>query len=214
MTSPSSFTARLRGKLTDWSDDDEDIVPKKVERSLSVTPEEDVNTESRELSPVEPSPPKIMPARKRIVRASCLDSDDEDEPYRFTKVAKVEQTPASPKVKTFRDPSPIEVVSPVREYNHTRVPRSSAPSPSGPAMQAAVQPGCTQLSDGKSRFLAYNMLGSISRVETEAGFAHVEVICSWFSCSVLFNNASCGFSVRVVLNFRSLLLYVAFSFGH
>jgi hypothetical protein len=117
-------------------------------------------------------------------------------------------------VKTFRDPSPIEVVSPVREYNHTRVPRSSAPSPSGPAMQAAVQPGCTQLSDGKSRFLAYNMLGSISRVETEAGFAHVEVICSWFSCSVLFNNASCGFSVRVVLNFRSLLLYVAFSFGH
>ncbi|KAG0628761.1 hypothetical protein M758_1G051200 [Ceratodon purpureus] len=174
MTSPTSFTARLRGKLTDWSDDDEDVVPRKVERSLSIslTPEEDVETASRELSPVEPSPPRIVPARKRIARAPCLDSDDEEEPYRFVKIAKVEHAPMSPKVKVQRDPSPIEAYSPVREYNYARAPRTSAPS--GPAMQASVQPGCTQLSDGK-RFLAYNMLGSISRVETEAGFAHVEV---------------------------------------
>ena len=197
MTSPSSFTARLRNKLTDWSDDDEDLAPKRVERSLSLsmTPDEAPKSESRELSPAEPSPPKIVPARKRITRAPCLDSDDDEEPYRFTKVAKMERAPLSPKVKIFRGPSPIEVCSPVRECNQIRAPRSSAPAPSGPAMQASVQPGCTQSTDGKSRFLAYNMLGSISRVETEAGFAHVEV-----NSSLIFShNVSWGLSVSMVL---------------
>ncbi|CAK9855766.1 unnamed protein product [Sphagnum jensenii] len=41
-------------------------------------------------------------------------------------------------------------------------------------MQSAIQPGCTQLSSCKRRFLAYNMLGSISSCESD-GFSHVEV---------------------------------------
>lgn len=190
MASPTAFTSRLRGKLDAWSDDDEDMIPMRTERSVSksMTPSEDLHTESREISPAEPSSPKLSPSRKRIARAPCLESDEEDDeqPYRFAKAAKVELSPLSPKGKTLKDAGPIEVFSPRREASFSRAPRSSAPAPpSGPAMQAPVQPGCTQLNDGKSRFLAYSMLGCISRVETEAGFAHVEVILSQLVCGCL-----------------------------
>lgn len=184
MASPTAFTTRLRGKLDEWSDDDEDILPKQTSRSLSksLTPSEDLPTQSREVSPAEPSSPKPPPHRKRIARVPCLDSDDDDEePYRPAKLPRVDPSPPSPaklpKAKVVEEAGPIEVFSPVREVSYSRAPRSSAAVvSSATAMQAAVQPGCTGMNDGKSRFLAYNMLGCISRVETEAGFAHVEVI--------------------------------------
>lgn len=178
-SSPKAYTARLRGRLDAWSDDDEDMVPKRTERPVMTST--DLDSDSREQTPPEPSPPRKLSVGRRVPRAPCLDSDDEDEPFLPVRIEKAERTMKvdtlpSPKARISREAEAIDVFSPPGEIRQSRVSRSfDGQTHAGSSMQAPVQPGCTQSNDGRSRFLAYNMLGSITRVDTEAGFAHVEV---------------------------------------
>lgn len=131
MASPTAFTSHLRGKLDSWSDDDEDVMPVRAKRSMSMSksmsPVEDLDRET--VSPAEPSSPKLPPARKRIARAPCLDSDDDDEePHRYAKVAKLEPSPPSPRPKLVKEVAgPVEAFSPPREISSSRAHRPQAP---------------------------------------------------------------------------------------
>ena len=194
MASQVELASQLRRKLDTWSDDDEDAVPKRVEREASPSPaaaeEEELDLGTREQTPAEPSSSPIIPARKRIPRAACLDSDDEDEPLPAANAwpRKVDPAPLSPKARTSSrgagsGSGSLDVVSPPRHRSFSPAPRPPAipalPA-AGPAMQAPIQPGCTKFSSGNRRFLAYNMLGCISSVEND-GFAHIEVHSVWSS---------------------------------
>lgn len=173
MASPTG-TARMRVKLAQWSDDDEDdSLPRRTERVASLPPSEEQSI-SREPTPAEPSPSPSIPVRKKISRAACLDSDEDDEvfPVARTWSRKVDPPSPSPQPRNSSRGGSDYFLSPPTHHVFSTAP----PSEAGPAMQPPIQPGCTRANSGKRRFLAYNMLGSISSVEKE-GFAHVEVSC-------------------------------------
>lgn len=177
-------TARVRQKLMQWSDDDEEhSVPRKAAHVSSSSSEEEEEEEQQERE----SSPESSPVRnrKRGSIAACLDSDDEDIPLPAGKETHRKLSPpptkrkissSSPGVLASSIPSSSSSPS-ARRVFFSPPPAPVAPSPpvpAGAAMQSAIQPGCTQLSSCKRRFLAYNMLGSISSCESD-GFSHVEV---------------------------------------
>ncbi len=174
-------TARVRQKLMQWSDDDEEhSVPRKAAHVSSSSSSEEEEQHEHESSP-ESSPVRN---RKRASIAACLDSDDEDIPLPAGKETHRKLSPpptkrkissSSPGVPASSIPSSSSSPS-ARRVFFSPPPAIAPPSPvpAGIAMQSAIQPGCTQLSSCKRRFLAYNMLGSISSCESD-GFSHVEV---------------------------------------